>query len=149
MQNKFKNMQIEHLEEIIQATHFEAVPKDGWIRAIRSSLSMPMNYLAQKLNISPQGVAKLEKNEVLENITLKSLRSLANAMDCELHYSVIPKNKTLKSIIETQAKLKAKEMVDNVCDSMTLENQALENNQQSIELLKQELIDNLNTKLWE
>ena len=109
---------------------------------------MPLSFSAAKLGISPQGVAKLEKSEAEETISLKSLRHLTEAMGCELHYAIIPHERSLKKIIEKRAEEKAMLMVSNVNNTMALEDQEIKDSKNSVKILAKELATNLNKDLW-
>lgn len=152
MLDKFKKMQIESLDKSFKKINIQAIsnskPNSGWIRSIREALCMPLLFPASKLSISVQGVRNLEQNEIDESITLKSLRNLAEALDCELHYAIIPRGKSLNKIIKKRARQKAKEIVRSVDDSMSLENQKIKNSNVSVKELEKDLYDNLNKDLW-
>lgn len=148
MINKFKQIQIKNLDERFQNINFESKPKQGWIKIIRSALAMPLAFPANKLKVSPQSISQLEKSESEETISLKSLRQLAEAMDCEFHYAIIPHKRSLKRMIEERARIKATQLVSEVDKTMALEDQKIKNSEESIKILTKELIENLNSKLW-
>lgn len=148
MSNRLKQIQLINLDRRFQNMRFESKPKIGWIRTIREALSMPLAYPAKKLKISQQSVFQLEKNEALENITLKSLRQLAESMDCELHYAIVPYGGSLKSMIENRAKEKAKALVKEVNKTMALEDQKIEDLEISTNLLAKEFAEKLSKNLW-
>lgn len=148
MTQKFKQIQIANLDKRFKKIHFEPRPNRGWIKTIRTALSMPLAFLAFKLNISKQAVAKLENGEIDETISLKSLRRLAEAMDCKLCYAIIPHDKSLQKIIEKRADKIAKIIVAEVDKTMALENQKITNSQNSVKILAKELAENLTKKLW-
>lgn len=148
MTQKFKQIQISSLDDRFKKIIFEPRPKLGWIRVIRTALSMPLSFPASKLGISLQGVAKLEKSEAEEAISLKSLRQLAEAMGCELHYAIIPHEGSLKKIIEKRAEEKAMAMVSDVNNTMALEDQEIKDSKNSVKILAKELAANLNKDLW-
>jgi len=148
MNNRLKQIQLINLDYRFQDMRFESKPKKGWIKTIREALFMPLAFPANKLGISKQSVSQLEKNEALENITLKSLRQLAQAMGCELHYAIIPHGGSLKSMIENRAKEKAKVLVKEVNKTMALEDQKIEDSETSTDLLAKEFAEKLSKNLW-
>lgn len=77
-----------------------AIPPSGWIKAIRNTLGMSMQQLANKLSISKQGVLDIEKRAVDGSITIKSLRKLGRVLDMELVYGFVPKDGSLEAMIE-------------------------------------------------
>ncbi len=148
MSNKFQQIQLQSLDKKIKKIHFQPRPKHGWARTIRSTLAMPLQFAAKKFGASPQAIFQLEQNEMDETISLKTLRRLAEAIDCELHYALIPHQKSLKKTIQKRAVIKARAMVSEVDKTMSLENQKVKNSKKSEKFLIKELSENLNTKLW-
>lgn len=106
-------------------------PPSGWIRSIRLSLGMTLQQLADKLSITKQSVYELEKREKKGSITLKSLKELANAMDLQLVYALVPKDGSLDLLIERKAQELAQRIVSRTSDNMKLE--AQENSNERIE----------------
>lgn len=149
MTPKFKKLQLEALDKKISKIRFAPRPKNGWTRTIRSSIAMSISFVAEKLKISPQAVFQMEQSEIDEAISLKTLRRLAEAMDCHLHYALIPNQKSLKKMVEKRAEKKARMMVKEVDKSMSLENQKLKSSKNSVKFLTKELSENLSSKLWE
>lgn len=148
MTQKFKKLLINHLDKGFERVYCEPKPKSGWIKTIRKALSMPLSFPANRLNISPQGFSQLEKSEIEETITLKSLRSIAESMDCELHYSIIPHAKSLNKVIDDRARKRAIEIVGEVDKTMVLEDQNIQNLNESIDDIAKNLSENINSKLW-
>jgi len=148
MTNRLKQLQILNLDNKFKKMHFEIKPKMGWIRTIREALSMPLVYIAQKLQISIQSVSQLEHNEEFETISLKSLRQIAEAMDCELHYAIIPRQGSLTKIIQNRAEFKAKLIIKEVNKTMELEDQKITNPTNSVKFLTKELAESFNKNLW-
>lgn len=148
MTKRLKQIQLINLDQKFEAMRFESKPKTGWIRTIREALSMPLAYPANKLGVSKQSISQLEKNEVMENITLKSLRQLAEAMNCEFHYAIVPHGRSLKSIVEKRAEEKARAVVKEVNKTMALEDQKINDPELSIKLLAKEFAEKLNKNLW-
>jgi predicted DNA-binding mobile mystery protein A len=150
--SKFKSLQIQNLDRQFKSFSLMSKPKNGWIRTIRSAMFMPLGFLANRMNVSPQAISGFEKNEIDDTITLKTLRHVAQAMNCQLHYALIPKDKSLLKLLEDQAHLKACKIVDEVDKSMSLEDQRVKDSSKSIKAmtkaLAKELAKNPNKKLW-
>ena len=90
MNKKFANLQLHQMDLALtklRDAHPPSRPGNGWVKAIRESLGMSASALARKLGVTPHSIAKLEKAEADEKITLASLRKLASALDCELQYT--------------------------------------------------------------
>ena len=83
MRNKRKLL-IEQLDQKLQPfseSRKVLVPKRGWINTIRTALNMTMAQLGTKLNITRQGVKRIEESEANCTITLNSLKDVAMALD--------------------------------------------------------------------
>lgn len=100
-----------------------AIPPSGWIKAIRNTLGMSMQQLANKLLISKQAVLDIEKREADGSITIKSLRELGRVLDMELVYGFVPKDGSLEAMIERKANEMAKKIVLRTSNTMKLEDQ--------------------------
>jgi predicted DNA-binding mobile mystery protein A len=124
-------------------------PSIGWVKAIRESLGMSASALARKLEIRPHSVGKLEKAEADERITLATLRKLANALDCELQYTLVPR-KPLEKILWERALTLAQERLSPISHSMSLEDQSLEKEatKKQLQILAKEILNGSRRKLW-
>lgn len=107
-----------------------APPPTGWLKAVRVSLGMSLQQLADKLSITKQSVQEIENREKEGNITLKTLKDTANALDMKLVYGFVPKDGTLDDLIERKAKELAIRIVSRTSNTMKLEDQ--ENSKQRI-----------------
>ena len=76
------------------------------------------------MGVSQAAVAQFEKSEVEGTITLKSLRSAAEALDCALVYALVPR-KPLEELLRDRAAVLADEQLLRTHHTMSLENQAL------------------------
>jgi len=75
MNNKFANLQLRQMDLALtklRGSPAPTRPNAGWVEAIRESLGMSPSALACKLGITPSSIAKLEKAEADEKITLIS-----------------------------------------------------------------------------
>ena len=136
MRSEFRNLRLKQLDrslEQYQAARKVPRPSKGWIRAIRQALGVSSGELARRLRTSRQLPLQLEKGEAEDRITLKSLRAVANALDCDLVYALVPRAASLGELIENRARAEAKQRVLGVEHSMALENQAVGNLDEAIE----------------
>jgi predicted DNA-binding mobile mystery protein A len=110
---------------------------------------MSASALARKLGVTPASIIKLEKAEVDEKITLQSLRKLANALDCELQYALIPR-KSLEETLEDRAMAVARDKLHPVSHSMGLEDQAVDksSSEKQLQILAKEILDGPRRNLW-
>lgn len=128
---------------------FPPRPSCGWIRTIREALGMTAVSLAQRLHVRNSTVHKLEKSEADDGISLASLRKVAAALDCELHYVLVPKT-PLETKLKDQAKAVARKHMLPVVHTMSLEDQAVGSKAQQaqLELIAKELLDGNWRELW-
>jgi predicted DNA-binding mobile mystery protein A len=108
-------------------------PPKGWVHAIREAIGISSSDLAERMGTSRQLALQQEKAESEDRITLKSLRALAQALDCDLVYALVPRTGNLEELVDRRARAKAKANVLSVEHSMALENQASGNLDQAIE----------------
>jgi len=69
-------------------------PKGGWIRAARQARGLTLDAIAKRMDIHRQNVFQFEKSEEKGHILLWNLNRIAEAMDCELVYAIVPKRGT-------------------------------------------------------
>ena len=121
-----KSLQIQQLNSKMQAfSVFNKVvpPPTGWIKAVRSALSMSLQQLGNKLSITKQSVQDIERREKDGSITIRALRDTANALDMQLVYGFVPKDGSLELLIYRKAKELATQIVLRTSNSMKLEDQ--------------------------
>lgn len=126
-------------------------PRAGWIKTLRVALSMSAEQFAERLGLTRGRVNQLENSEIHDAITLRTLREAANALGCEVIYAIVPKgNSTLENIIKIKAEQVAKERIESVAHSMSLEAQTVDSNNLKIQKdeLAKNLAENLNKKFW-
>jgi len=99
-------------------------PSRGWLRAIREALGISLQQVGRRARTTKQGIQSFEQAETRDRITLRNLRRVAEAMDCELIYGVVPKSGTIRDLAEREVRKAATKRVLSVERSMALENQA-------------------------
>lgn len=149
MTDKFKYIQLRILNDHLSKISVCDRPSGGWIRAVRTSLGMSVRQMAERMSITQQSAARLEKNEADDVIKLKSLRKAAEALDCRLVYALVPNQGDLAGVLHKQALKKASDIVDPVDHSMVLEGQAVDGRQEKILQIADELARNPGSKLWD
>lgn len=121
-----KQLQISQADQMVAVgigrAREAAMPRGGWLRTARMTLGMSMRDLANRVGIAMTGIAAAERGEQSGSITLKQLRRIANAMDCELVYGLVPRG-SFRQIIERRAEDLARKQVGRVSHSMALEEQ--------------------------
>jgi len=109
--------------------HTPKPPKDGWIRTIRQTLGMSGAQFAQRMGYTRNKVSILERKEASGDISINQLKELANSLDADFVYCVVPR-KDPEQLIEDQAKKKATEMILKTHQNMYLESQHISNEAQ-------------------
>lgn len=66
-------------------------PQRGWVKAIREALGMSTAQLAKRLGVRQPSIVDLERSEEKGSIELATLRRVAEALDCNLVYALVPK----------------------------------------------------------
>ncbi len=99
-------------------------PKRGWLRAVREAIGISAAEIARKLGTSRQLPLQFEKWEAEDRITLKSLRKMADALDCDLVYAIVPRAGSIQRLVEDRARAEASNRIKGVEHSMALEDQA-------------------------
>ena len=124
-------------------------PPKGWIRAIRDALGMTAKQLADRLDVAQQAVARIEKEELAGSVTIKTMRRIAERLDCVFVYGAVPRT-SLEETVSRQAKKVATRRLAQASQTMSLENQALSRreNEQALSDLADELIRTLPSDLW-
>lgn len=126
-------------------------PASGWVAALRTSLNMTLEQLGQRMNISRQATSQIEKREGEGTVSLNVLRDVANALDMQLVYAIVPKTGTLEEYLEKRAKEMAKELYLKANQQMRLEDQAVEDKkvQQAIDDAAIEYFRKVDRQLWD
>jgi len=125
-------------------------PPQGWIKTIRMALGMTSSALAQRVgDVSDSAIRKLELAEAEDAITLASLRRVAEALDCELQYALIPRL-PLKQMLSEQASIVAGKQMERVSHTMALEDQKVRDSVTMAQkkLLMESLLAGSKRRLW-
>jgi predicted DNA-binding mobile mystery protein A len=152
MNKQFRDLQTQQMDALLETwrtAQLSARPRSGWVRAIRESLGMSAAAFARRLGMTPVGVRKLESAEASDAITLASLRKLAQALDCELQYALVPRN-SLQQQVRDRAEMVARERLRPIAHSMALEDQAVQGpqNKLQLEVAIKDLIEGSRRELW-
>jgi transcriptional regulator with XRE-family HTH domain len=81
-----------------RAARETAVFDEGWLRAVRQAVGMPVAELASRQGVKRGEIFRLETMERESRITVGALRRAAEGMDCELIYGLRPKRGTLSQM---------------------------------------------------
>jgi predicted DNA-binding mobile mystery protein A len=149
-----KKLQIEQLDTKMsgfRTAQKVIAPATGWLKAVRVSLGMSLQQLANKLSITRQSVQELELREKEGSITLKSLRETANALDMQLIYGLVPKDGSIEKLIDRKARELAIRIVSRTSNSMKLEDQEISQQRlkKAVEERTAEIKNELPKMLWD
>ncbi len=125
MSSEFNHLRVEQLQAVVKAYGVlltKRAPSRGWLKEIREALGRTERQQAERLGISGSSLHKSEQSEAQERISLGQLRKLADGLDCELVYALVPR-KPLTEVVQDRATQLAKEEVYGVAHTMSLEDQ--------------------------
>jgi predicted DNA-binding mobile mystery protein A len=135
MKENFRQLRAQQIDRMVQplrALKFPR-PQKGWIRALREAMGVSYTELGDRLQASRSLAAQQERAEVDDRITLKSLRTCAAALDCELVYAFVPRGSSIEEALAARTRATASQAVRRVEHSMALEDQASGNLDQAID----------------
>ena len=99
------------------------MPPRGWINAVRTAMNMSLVQLAKRLKKTSVSVKEIEEREQNKTITLNKLMEVAEKLDLQFVYALLPKESSIEKIIEKRALQVAREIVMRTSHSMKLEEQ--------------------------
>ena len=125
------------------------LPKEGWLRTVRTALGMSGTQLAKKLGVTKARISKAEQDEPHGSVTLKTMQSMAQAMDCRFVYAIVPKQ-NVEDVIKERAIEKARAQVKAASTHMALEAQSLSKEQLEFEIerIAAQIIDKMPSDFW-
>jgi len=125
-------------------------PAFGWTKAIRTSLGMSGRQLANRIGVTKQSISRIEQDEVAGAITLKTLRKVAEGLDCVLVYGFVPRT-SLGNMVKERSEKVARDRLNRVNQTMTLERQEIKS--ETIEKIIEEdikkMVEQMPRNLWD
>ena len=125
-------------------------PAFGWIKAIRTGLGMSGRQLANRIGVTKQSISRIEQDELAGAITLKTLRKVAEGLDCVLVYGFVPRT-GLGNTVKERSEEVARDRLHRVNQTMTLERQEIKS--ESIEKIIEEdikkMVEKIPRNLWD
>jgi predicted DNA-binding mobile mystery protein A len=143
MKSNFSELKLRQLDTALnrwRSADLPPRPPTGWIKAIREGLGMAATHLAARLGVTTSTVTRLETSEADDTISLATLRRAAEALGCELHYALVPKQ-SLADTLESRALTLARQQMASVSHTMALEAQAT--SRETVESQTRALAENL------
>lgn len=119
----------------------------SWIDYVRLGLGMTLTQLAARIGVTPASLNSSIKLEREGRVTVKKLREIAEAMDCDFVYEFVPRKK-LEDIMRDQALRKTSSLMSEADTHMALEDQQVtrERNERLQELAEERLFSKY---LWD
>ncbi len=97
-------------------------PTRGWVKAIREALGMSTAQLAKRLGVRQPSIVDIERSEEKGSIELATLRRVAEALNCNLVYALVP-NQPLEMTIRERARALLRRRRHPIEHTMLLEDQ--------------------------
>lgn len=109
--------------KLVPLKRFRSIaPRRGWLRTVREALGMTQADVGTRLGVTQPSVDGFERAEARGAITLASLRRVADALDCDVLYALVPR-RGLEATVRAQALALAQEIVRRTSHSMRMEAQ--------------------------
>lgn len=150
-----KELRLAQMDAVLQevASHpLPPRPPAGWLRAIREALGMTSGVVAERLGVTASGARKLEQAEAADAITLGTLRRVAEALDCDLQYALVPR-RPLGEMRWQQALRLAHQWQQRAGRTMALEAQSVASPsataEERLEDMAEEILRTSGTRLWD
>jgi predicted DNA-binding mobile mystery protein A len=152
---KAKELRLLQMDAVLQdaASHpLPPRPPAGWLRSIREALGMTSAVLGERLGMTASGARKLEQAEAADAITLSTLRRVAEALNCELQYALVPR-RPLRQMRWQQALRLAEQWQQRSSRTMALEAQPIASPSaaadERLKALAEEILRTSGTRLWD
>ena len=126
-------------------------PKKGWIHTIRDAFGMTGEQLANRVHVNKKRISRIEQDEQLGGVTLKTLRKVAKALNCTFVYGFVPHEGSLEETVQKQAEGMAQRQASRTNQMMRLEDQELSNKEKtkSLKALVSDITDSMPKSLWD
>lgn len=152
MPTDLNQLRLEQVEEALKPyrkVRGIPVPGGGWLRSVREALGLTVRQQAARLGIAAATLHKSEQSEADERISLAQLRKLAEGLDCELVYGLLPR-KPLTQVVQEQASRIARSEILGVAHSMSLEDQRPSEGyvRKQLDQRRAELLSGKRSELW-
>lgn len=124
-------------------------PPEGWARTVRKALGIPIPIISKRSGLSKAEIFRIERQEAGGKVQLDTLRRLAQAMDCELHYAIVPRKK-VDELISEKAYEAAVRIVSEMSTHMKLEMQGLSKRQidDQVLMVQNQLLSMSSQSFW-
>lgn len=149
-----RNLLIEQLDRKLlpfKGSEKVIIPEKGWINTIRTTINMTLEQLGNKLNITKQGVKRIEESEAAGTITIKSLKEVSKALEMKFVYGFVPIDGSINSLLERKSRILAEKIILRTNQNMMLEDQAIEKSKlkAAIDDLSKDIKAELKKSIWD
>jgi predicted DNA-binding mobile mystery protein A len=123
-------------------------PTGGWLKGIRAALGMTAKQVGRRVGVSQATVSQAELAESEGRITLKTLRKMAEGVDCDVVYALVPRA-SLDIIVHNNANRAAHRILGEV--SLALEGQSTDDSAHAaqVDALRERLIAEGSSQIWD
>jgi predicted DNA-binding mobile mystery protein A len=126
-------------------------PVGGWIATFQEAIGMNAPALAERLEVSRNTSYASIKNEQAGTISLNQLEKIAEAMGGRVVYAIVPREGAVEEIVLTQARAKARRIIQRTRAHMALEEQSegLRSEAEMVEELAADIIREGRRDFWQ
>ncbi|HEV2953054.1 MAG TPA: mobile mystery protein A [Candidatus Dormibacteraeota bacterium] len=127
-----------------------AVPEGGRLKTVRTALGMTAGQLGRRVGVSQNAISEAEAAETTGGITLRTIRKIADGLNCDLVYALVPRD-SMAAMVRNQANLAARRMVIEVSHGMSLEEQSTgaATLESEIDAVRERLIAQDSRQIWD
>lgn len=138
------------IRQATEASQAFEKPLGGWLATFQESIGMSSPALAERLGISRNSVYSSIEKERIGSISVRQLAKMADAMGGKLVYAIVPRHGDIHEIVMTQARKKAKRIIQRTRAHMALEEQTegLSSQIEMIEELASEMVREMPRDFW-
>lgn len=124
-------------------------PREGWVRTIRTALGMSGAQLGGMMGLNRNRISVLERKEADGDISLNQLQEIAEKLNCDLTYALVPR-KPIEEMIDERATVIAKRSIEAISQNMFLEAQTITEDAKNrlLNQAKKRVIESGGRALW-
>ena len=89
-------LELERRVRWYRRARLHARPPEGWLRAMRLAVGIPVEQVADAMKFSEKMVFQMERAEQKRRISLQKLEEMARALGCDLVYGLVPWERSLE-----------------------------------------------------
>jgi predicted DNA-binding mobile mystery protein A len=148
-----RRIQREEIQRALEHDHLLRVhlePAGGWVKRIRTALGMTAKQLGRRVGVSQNAISEAERAEVEGRISLKTLKKIADGLDSDLVYALVPRA-PLDQIVHNNSNRAAHRIVGEISQGMALEGQSTDDSARAaqVDALRERLIAEGSSQIWD